>query len=101
MGSDSNEVVQLDFAHRPGHPDGRKIKSRDKDVLLRFLDWNIKALILEQLWDTPKIIVEGQELTFYSDLYPITIQRRKKWRFLTSKLVTGGIPYNGASRLNY
>lgn len=60
---------------------------------MRFSDQNIKTPILDHLWESPKIVLEGQELTFYSDLCPLTIQRRKEWKFLTTNLIVGGIPY--------
>lgn len=93
LGSDTDLVVQLEFAYRIGSLTGKNRRGKDRDILMMFSERTIKTLILDHLWDSPKILLEGQESTFYSDLCPITIQRRKEWRFFTSKLIVGGIPY--------
>lgn len=63
------------------------------DILIGFLDTSTKALFVDTLWDRSKIVTKGQQLTFYSDLCPLTIQYRREWNFLTGKLTMYGIPY--------
>lgn len=52
-----------------------RIRSKNKDVLIEFSDLTMKSLILDALWEQLKLIVEGQELTFYSDLCPLTFKK--------------------------
>lgn len=67
-------VIGLSFANRVGIQDKGQNKNRDRDVILGFQHGEMKRLVLEHLWDGPKIIVEGQQLTFYSDVSPITLR---------------------------
>lgn len=45
------------------------------------------------LWEKPKIYVAGQELSFFSDLCPLTLRKIWEFKFLTVQLVRLGIPY--------
>lgn len=83
--SETNAVAQLSFTHR-SRP------NRDRDVLLGFPDWRMKSLVLDSLWDKPNISVEDQPLTIYSNLC-LLLQKRREWRFLTTKLTAFDIPY--------
>lgn len=58
--------------------------------MLGFPNGPTKSLVLDTLWDRPKLIIEGQQLTFYSDLSPLSTQQ---WRFLTTKLTNYGFPH--------
>lgn len=53
LGSDTNTVVHLDFAHRLGSSMEKNKRGRDRDVLLRFSDQKTQNLVLDHLWDTP------------------------------------------------
>lgn len=55
---------------------------KDRDILLGFPDCLMKSLVLDALWDKPKISVEGHMLTFYSDLCLLMLQKRKEWEFI-------------------
>lgn len=83
----------LTFAYRLGYQGKGYNMNRDHDVLLGFPNGKMKTLVLDSLWDSSKIAIEGQQLTFYSDLCPLTIQRRREWNFLTRKLVEASTPY--------
>lgn len=67
--------------------------SGDRDVLLGFPDGAMKALVLAMLWEQPRLSIDSQNLTLFSDLHPLTIHKRGEWKFLTSKLVRIEIPY--------
>lgn len=66
-------------------------KDRDRDVILGFPNGALKA---DSLWGRPKITVEGQQMTFYSDLCPLTLQRRGERSFRI------GLPINGVFPIN-
>lgn len=93
MGSDTKAEIKLNFAHRLGRVDKRRMRNKERDILLGYPDGSTKLLVLDSLWEKPTIVVEGQELTFSSDICPLTLQRRKDWKFLTTKLIDLGIPY--------
>lgn len=84
-------MFKLAFAYRIGYA-GKK-RERPRDVLVGFADWSMKAAVLDVLRDKPKISIEGQELSIFSDLCSLTLKRRRELRFLTTKLVNLGIPY--------
>lgn len=58
-----------------------------------FFDLPMKWHILDLLWEQPMLNVQGEELTFYSDLTPITLWQRSEWRSLTNRLTKQEIPY--------
>lgn len=68
-------------------------RNKDQEIILGFLDGGVKTLVLDSVWDNPKLVVANQQLTFYLDLSPLTLQRRKEWSFLTSKLARYEIAY--------
>lgn len=68
-------------------------KETDRDVLLGFPDLAMKSLVHDSLREMPKITVEGQQLMFYSYLCPLTFQKRRDWKMLTTKLPILDIPY--------
>lgn len=68
-------------------------KDRDRDILIGFPTAATKALVLDLLWNRPKITIKGPQLIFPSDLCQLTIQNRREWCFLTVKLTVHGIPY--------
>lgn len=78
MGSEMDKETKLSFAHRLGtnKPSRRVIGSRD--VLLGFHDGSTRVLVLDMLWEQPRLRVKGQTLTFFSDLCPITIHKREE-----------------------
>lgn len=68
IGSDSNVEVKLKSAYRIANYGQLRGKARDRDILMTFQEGSLKALALNALWEQPKLIVAGQELTFLSDL---------------------------------
>lgn len=92
LGLEKEGGIQLSFAHRLGSMGKVIIGGKERDILLGFPNGALKALVLNTLWEKPKIMIEGQQLTFYSDLCPIMLQR-KEWSFLTVKPVSYGVPY--------
>lgn len=94
LGSNTEAVIQLKDAYRLGTLHPGKRNTRDRDVLVRFVNWATKSLVLYILRDKPKLI-EGQELTFYSDLCPLTLQKRREWKLISfSILYQWGFPLN-------
>lgn len=81
LGTETDAEIRLNFAHRLGSCGER---SKDRDILLGFPNWSMKLLALDVLWDKSKISVEGQQLTFCSDLCPLTLQKRREWKLLFS-----------------
>lgn len=69
IGSSSNVEVKLKFVYRLRNLGRGKGRDKDREVLnlIGFEDRFIKTIVVDVLWDQPKIVVEGQELTFYSD----------------------------------
>lgn len=49
-------------------------------------------MILDALLEQPKVVVEGQELTFYLDLCPLT-KEKEGTEFFTNKLTSLVIAY--------
>lgn len=68
LGSETEEEVQLAFAYSLGAVGKGWNKSKDTNIILGFPNGSSKALVLASLWDKPKTVIEGQALTFYSDL---------------------------------
>lgn len=64
LGSDTDGVVQLDFVFRIRSLSRKDRRSKDRGILMRFTERKIKTLILDHLWDSPRIVLEGQELSF-------------------------------------
>lgn len=95
LGQDTEDQIKLSFAHRLGPLGKGKNRSRDRerDIIIGFPQVAVKTLVLNSLWDKPKITIEDQQLTFYSDLSPLTLHKKREWNFLATKLITCGIPY--------
>lgn len=93
LASDTEAEICLSFANRVGVLGNGHNKNRDKDVILGLLNGDMKRLVWDSLWGKPKIVEEGQQLTFYLDLCPFTLHRRRQWGFLTTKLNSQGIAY--------
>lgn len=91
LGSGTNTEVKLKFAYRIRKTVNTRGRNQDRDILIGFSNWTDKSLVLDGLWDAPKLIVEGQELSFYSDLCPLTLKREEK--FFASKLVAAEVAY--------
>lgn len=83
----------MKFANRLRGPGKTKGRGRDREVLVGFEDWSVKSMNLDVLWEQPKLMLEGQKLTFYSDLCPLTLKRRREWKFITNKLTRLEIAY--------
>lgn len=47
---------------------------------------------MDAFWDKPKVMVERQELSFFSDLSLLTVKKSTEFKFLTIKLIRLGIP---------
>lgn len=86
-------MIGLSFANRVGIQGKGQNKARDRDVILGFPNEAMKKLVVYHLWDRPKIIVLGRQLTFYLDLCPLTLHRRRECNFLTTKLNKKVIAY--------
>lgn len=72
---------------------GLEIQNGTRDILVRFSDCSIKTAIFDAPWEKPKISIEGQELSLYSVLCPLTLKRREEFKFLMVKLTKLGIAY--------
>lgn len=62
LDSESNIEIKLKFAYRLRS--FGKQRNNVMDVLVGFYDRPMKSLILDALWNKPKILVERQELNF-------------------------------------
>lgn len=65
MGSETNVEVNLTFAHWLGSNDRSIRNNKSRDVLLGFADQVTKFTVLDSLWEQSKVVVEGQQLTFF------------------------------------
>lgn len=85
--------VTLTFAHRIGIQGKGPNRSKDRDIMLGPPDNGVKTFVLDSLWEKPKLVEANQHLTVYTDLSPITLQRRQEWSFLISKLTRAKVAY--------
>lgn len=86
LGSDSTTEVKLKSARRLRNT-GRKVgRNIDREVLISFGDLSFKSAVLDTLWDQPQIVIKWQEISFYSDLCPLTLKNLREWKFIMSKL---------------
>lgn len=93
VGSNSNVEIKHQFAHRLGIRRPFKSNSRDQDIIIGFSDIKQKFLVVETLWNQPKFVVQGQEITFYLDHCPLTLKKRRSWGFITKRLSRYGNQY--------
>lgn len=84
--------MQLAFAYRLGVTGRGRNRNRDSEII-SFPHGALKTLVLDSLWDRSRIVLEGQQLAFYSDLCPLTLDRRGEGSFLTAYLTACGVPY--------
>lgn len=89
MGSETDREIKLYFSHCLGTNKQGRRATENRDVLLGFPDGTMRSLVI---WEQPRLGV-GQNLTFFSDLCPITIRKRGEWKFLTSRLIQMRIYY--------
>lgn len=93
MGSDTEEEKQLALAYRLGAIGRGRNRNRNRDIILGLSHGALKALVVDSLWDRPRIVIEDQQLTFYSDLCPLMLHKRRGGGGLTAKLTVCGVPY--------
>lgn len=75
LGSDSTLEVKLKCAYRLKTVGRNKGKVMDREVLIVFQEPSIKAAVLNALWEQPELVIECQELTFHSDISPLTLKK--------------------------
>lgn len=64
LGSDSTVEVKLKSARRLHNMRKWKKRVKDREILIASEDFSVKTAILDALWDKPKIVVKGPEITF-------------------------------------
>lgn len=79
LSSDSNVKVKLRFAYRVRSFGRAKGTHRVRDVLMGILDWPMKSMVLDALWDSPKIMA-GIYFLFRS--LPAHPKKRREWKFI-------------------
>lgn len=84
--SESNVEVKLKSAYRITNFGKLREKARDREVLMTFQEGSVEMMVLNTLWEQSKLVVAGLELTFLSDISPVTLRERREWHFLTNKL---------------
>lgn len=60
---------------------------------VKFSDWSTKQLIMTNLGQQGKFIIEGFEVQAFPDLAPVTLQKRRDIRFLMNQLRQENINY--------
>lgn len=65
-------MLKLNSAQRLQN--GRRSRG-DREVLISFQDPSVRTPVLDALWDQPKLLVEGQELSFYLDVCPLMLKK--------------------------
>lgn len=89
---DDAKKIKIDSAFRVGPI--KKQLGRPRDVVVKFVDWTSKQLIMYNCRQHRKLIIEDQEVQIFSNFPPITLQKLHDFRFLTNCLRKYNINYS-------
>lgn len=70
-----------------------------RDIIVKFLKWSIKSKVLEACWNNSNPAAEGAVISIYPDISPLTLEKRRSFKFLTDELPSQKFPICGAFHL--
>lgn len=91
IGSDCHLEMHINTANQIGYY--RPTHKNPKDIFVKFPNWPVKPSILEVFKEPSVLSVDGSKITLLPDLIPITLQKRKDLKFITSMLQQLNIKY--------
>lgn len=98
LGANSTLVVNIEATYWLGAI--RATYKFPRDLLVRFPQWQVKAKNIESFLDQPKVIIEGSQISIFSDLSLVMLKKHKDLKFLTAELRKKGISCQWGSLLN-
>ncbi|KAJ4930509.1 hypothetical protein JOQ06_024820 [Pogonophryne albipinna] len=78
--------IKLERAHRALAPKPKESSAPPRSIIVRFLDFSVKQIILQQAWKQRDIEFEGQRVYFDQDYSPDLQGKRKRVREVIKQL---------------
>ncbi|KAK1875366.1 LINE-1 type transposase domain containing protein 1 [Dissostichus eleginoides] len=83
--------IKLERAHRALAPKPKESSAPPRSIIVRFLDFSVKQIILQQAWKQRDIEFEGQRVHFDQDYSPDLQGKRKGVREVIKQLKENNI----------
>lgn len=91
LGADSNLTVDIDSEFRIGVI--RPTQKFPRVMIVKFLQWPIKARVIDCFREQPEVKIVESEIAIYSNLSAVMLKKPRNLRFLTLDLQKKKIPY--------